>query len=395
MTIDAYAQFAAVQAPIATSATLPPACYHDPDLARLERDAVFSSSWIGIGRHDQWKSPGEYSALNIAGIPLIVLRDRTGQLRVFSNTCRHRGSELLEGTGKVKTISCPFHCWTYTLDGRLMGAPHMPKDGSFDKSRYGLFEFRAAEREGFAFICLNGETEGIDAWLGDFAALHAPWSLPDLVLTRRVELEAECNWKAFLEVFNEYYHLPFVHPDSIDSIYAPPDGHDTVTGRYASQFGATEGSGGLLESAQEHILPPIPGLTGRAARGTRYTWLFPNMTFAASTEAVWVYEATPLEANRCRVVQSVCFPKSTVAQEDFERRADVYYQRMDAALAEDLPALERQQRGQESPFAVAGRYCLDLEPNVAHFGQWYAQRMKGALEQGQTATGSFRKAAAL
>ena len=381
MRADLCAQLSEVRAPIETSATLPPACYRDPDLAQLERDAVFRTSWIGIGRHDQWKAPGDYAALSLAGIPLIVLRDKAGQLRAYSNSCRHRGSELLQGSGNVRTISCPFHCWTYGLDGRLLAGPRMPKDGSFDASSYGLIEFRAEEREGFAFLCLSDETEGIDSWLGDFAELHAPWSLGDLVLTRRMAFEADCNWKGFLEVFNEYYHLPYVHPNSIAGVYAHPDRHDDVTGCYASQFGSTEGTGGLLESAQEHILPAIPGLTGRAAGGTRYTWIFPNMTFAAGGEAIWVYEATPLEATRCRVVQSVCFPKSTVARADFEARAEGYYARMDAALAEDLPALARQQRGQSSPYAVPGRYCADLEPSVAHFGLWYAARMRTALER--------------
>ena len=212
-------------------ATLPPACYADASLAALERDAVFRTSWIGIGRADRWKAPGDYSALNIAGIPLIIVRDKSRTLRALSNCCRHRGSLLLEGSGNVNAISCPFHRWTYSLDGELRAAPAMPKDETFDKTRHGLIKFGAAERHGFAFVCFDDCRQDHDRWQGDFSALHAPWALETLVTTRRLELEVDCNWKCFLEVFNEYYHLPYVHPESLNEVYARPQAADQVIGQ--------------------------------------------------------------------------------------------------------------------------------------------------------------------
>ena len=141
-----------------------------------------------------------------------------------------------------------------------------------------------------------------------------------------------CNWKGFLEVFNEYYHLPFVHPNSIDSVYAHPEPHDEVTGCYASQFGRTEGTGGLMQSMQAHALPAMETIQKLGIQGARYTWLFPNMTFAASGEALWVYEATPLGADRSRVVQSVCFHERPSRKRTSEVKVQPYYDRMDAAL---------------------------------------------------------------
>ena len=204
----------------------------------------------------------------------------------------------------------------------------------------------------------------IDVWLGDFDSRTLVDGFADA--TRRVEFQANCNWKGFLEVFNEYYHLPFVHP-TIDAVYSHPEPHDEVTGCYASQFGRTQGTGGLMESMQAHALPAIQNIQELGIQGARYTWVFPNMTFAASGEALWVYEATPLGADRCRVVQSVCFPRETIALADFEEKVLPYYERMDAALNEDLPALERHHQGITSPFARQGRFCADLEPNVANF----------------------------
>ncbi len=369
-----------VTATIETSATLPPACYADASVAELERDAVFRTSWVGIGRWDQWKTPGDYSALTIAGMPVIIVRDKSQTLRVYANTCRHRGSMMLEGSGNAQTISCPFHRWTYGLDGELRGAPDMPNGAVFNKCDHGLIEFRAAERDGFAFICFDNDAEDIDVWLGDFSDVHRPWNLASLVTTRRMELEVDCNWKGFLEVFNEYYHLPYVHADSISNVYARPDGADQTTGQYSSQFSTTEGTGGLLEATQQYALPSMPSLDGRNRNGTRYTWMFPNMTFAASTEAIWIYEATPIETGRCRVVMTVCFPPETMALEQFESCAQVYYDRMDAALAEDIPALARHYKGLASPFARQGRFCADLEPSVANFALWYADRLSQHLQ---------------
>ncbi|MGI9412655.1 MAG: aromatic ring-hydroxylating oxygenase subunit alpha [Hyphomicrobiales bacterium] len=375
---DLRAALARVRQPIETAATLPPACYTDEALFRTERDAIFGSSWIGVGRADRWNTAGDYSAMTVAGVPVVVLRDKQGNLRAYANTCRHRGARLLEGDGTCRGIKCPFHGWAYGLDGRLVGAPRMERTDGFDRSDFGLVAFRIETRDGFAFLNFDAGAPPLDTWLGDFSDLHRPWSLADMVSTRRREFEVACNWKSFVEVFNEYYHLPYVHPDSIDSIYALPDDADETTGAYASQFGATEGTGGLLEGQQEHALPTIGTLTGRNRQGVRYTWMSPNMTFAASNEAVWVYEVYPVEPGRTRVGMTACFPAETAARDGFEASAAYYYERLDAAIAEDIPALEGQQLGLASPYARQGRYSF-LEDSVARFAHWYAGRIESHL----------------
>ncbi len=355
--------------------TLPPACYHEAGLLDLEAQRLFRSGWVGVGRADRWCEPGDFAALDLAGVPLIVLRDRDGALRCFANTCRHRGARLVTGEGSCRGIKCPFHGWAYKLDGRLAGAPRMEDTAAFDKADYGMIEFRAAERDGFAFICLDSAAPGIDTILGDFSQIHAPWSPGTLRTGRRREFDVGCNWKAFLEVFNEYYHLPYVHPDSLDDTYALPDAADQVTGAYATQFGTTAGTGGLLEDNQSAAFPVIATLEGRNRQGARYTWLFPNMTFAASQEAMWVYEAQPLTPESCRVVQTICFPRQAFELDDYEERSELYFERLDVALNEDIPILLEQQAGIRSPYARPGRFSPLLEANVARFADWYAGRM--------------------
>ncbi len=363
--------------PANQASCLPPTCYVSAALLEAETRALFGG-WVGLGRADMVRDPGSYIALDFAGQSIILLRDRDGILRAFANSCRHRGARLMDGAGECRGIKCPFHAWAYRLDGSLAAAPHMEAAEGFRREDHALHDYRAEERLGFAFVCFDPDAPELDSVLGDFARLHAPWPLESLVTTRRAEMEVACNWKAFLEVFNEYYHLPFVHANSINSIYGEPDPADETEGAFASQFGATEGTGGLLQSQQDRALPPMPGLTGEATRGARYSWVFPNMTFAANTDALWVYEAYPLGPERCHVVQSACFPPETLALPGAEDRIAAYHERLDAALAEDIPALENQQRGLRSPAAVQGRFQPLLEPNVASFARWYAERMTAA-----------------
>ena len=369
-----FQRLAAVRPPIETSATLPPMVYSDHSVFELEKRWLFCEAWIGVGRADRWKSPGDYSAIEVAGTPIVVLYGRDRQLRAFANSCRHRGAKLLSGEGSCEAIRCPFHRWTYALDGRLLGAPKMDQAPQFNKSEYGLIPVRIEVKEGFVFVCLNKNTASLDEWLGDFGKLHAPWSLSGMVSTRRREFEVKCNWKIFLEVFNEYYHLPYVHPDTLSETYGTPEDPDRVTGNYVTQFGSTQGSGALLAHDQSRLLPQIKSLSPELARGVRYTWAFPNMTFAAGGESIWVYEVYPTSPDRTWVGMTVCFPQDTLAMDGFENHAEHYYHRMDSALDEDIPAIENQQAGVTSALAAQGRFSY-LEPSVANFACWYAEQM--------------------
>ena len=357
------------------ASSLPPSCYTSAAAIEAEIAHIFRQSWFGVGRADIVASPGDYITLDVADQQIILLRDKEGQLRAYANVCRHRGARLVDGQGECKGLRCPFHSWFYGLDGKLVSAPHMEKAQGFDKADNGLIAYRAEERLGFAFVSLNPEAPSIDEYLGEFANIHAPWPVETLVSVRRLETVVDCNWKMFLEVFNEYYHLPFVHPDTVDSIYCAPDAVDQVIGAFTSQFGTTEGTGGLLEDTQNSALPYMPNLSDQTANGARYTWVFPNMTFAANCDALWCYEAYPMGPNKCKVIQTSCFPPETIALPEFKEKSAVYLDRLDAALAEDVPALVNQQMGMNCPDARAGRFQPDLEPNVAAFANWYARQL--------------------
>ncbi|MDH3220628.1 MAG: aromatic ring-hydroxylating dioxygenase subunit alpha [Gammaproteobacteria bacterium] len=372
-------QLEQVESDFNRSAGIPPACYADAGLLALERRAVFQQGWVALGFTDRWRNAGDYAAMDIGGVPLIAVCNRQGQLKAFANSCRHRGSALLGGSGNCSKIKCPFHWWTYDLDGRLKVYPRMENALDFDPADYGLVEFPVVCSHGLAFTSFAQTPPDFGRWLGDFGERHAQWRLEDMVVTRLREFEVACNWKTFIEVFNEYYHLPSVHPDSINWLYPEPDPVDEVRGAYTTQFGATDGAAALLFEHQDQALPVAAGLRDRFRQGTRYTWIYPNLTFAASQDSLWMYQAFPLAADRCHVVQTIAFPSASVALQDFGQRALHYYDRIDAALAEDLPFLEQQQRGLNSRFARPGRFGA-LEPSVGKFAYWYARQLLADLD---------------
>jgi phenylpropionate dioxygenase-like ring-hydroxylating dioxygenase large terminal subunit len=355
------------------ASSIPPAFYTDVDHHRWEDDVIFQRGWVGVGRSDRWAKPRTVIPVEIGRSSAIVVRNESGELRAFANACRHRGTELVAAAEVCSRIRCPFHAWTYDLDGRLVGAPQMHLTVDFDRGEYGLVPFAIAERAGFVFVSVAPNPPSFDEWFAGFDEIHVPWNVGELVITRRREFSVACNWKAFAEVFNEYYHLPYVHPGSIDNSYHEPDTPEEVSGALATQFGQTTGTAGLLDTHANDALPLIEGLADRAP-GVRYTWLFPNIVAAFGVECMWMYEVYPDGPGSCRCAQVICFPESTTELEDFDEKAKSYYERFDVAIGEDIPVLERQQRGLSSAAALPGRFSR-LEPSVARFARWYADRM--------------------
>ena len=355
--------------------SLPFECYWEDSILIQEQKLIFSNQWLGLGRADRLETSGEYEVFELCGQALVLIRDQDNILRLYANTCRHRGAKLLDGTGQCQAISCPFHGWTYTLDGNLKYAKTMSENPNFDFSEHSLIEYKLKELQGFLFAFLGNQPTDLDSQLGDFSELHQPWSLNELITTRREVFEVQCNWKAFLDVFNEYYHLSNIHPTSIDNLYIKPEEADKTTGDYASQFGFTTGTGALLEAHQSNALPKMENLGDPWNLGARYSWVFPNMTFAASQEAIWVYEANPINSQSCQVRQSICFPKNTTELPDFKEKSQAYYQRLDDALDEDITALENQQKGLNKSPSLQGQFSTLMEANVATFAQWYANKI--------------------
>lgn len=364
-------------------ATLPPLqaeplpgwCYADADFHRREIDRVFNRSWVCLGRENALPNMGDYRAVELNGSRLIVIRDQTGTIRVLNNVCRHRGMVLLEGTGNVPAIRCPFHAWAYGLDGSLRGAPTMDQSANFDRRDYGLISYEVTIWQGFIFARLEPGGPDFDSMVGNLDALLAPYDLPGQKLAKAKSFTVECNWKLFIEVFMEDYHVAVVHKNSIAGTYAshPPELATGVNGAYATIWDKHKGTSALLTAEQHLSFPAIETLPENML-GTRYVWIYPSFAFATTIDCMWGFEIYPEGPSRTHVVMNMCFPEATLARPDFAEKFERYEKRWAVSMDEDILVLERQQKGMNTGRYVPGRLS-HLEPSLNLFANWLVDRV--------------------
>ena len=350
---------------------LPAVCYGSKNVFAAESERIFAQSWVCVGRFDRWLNPGDYACLYFAGTSAIVLMGRTGRLTAFANVCRHRGARLLDGDGNCRAIRCPLHRWTYGLDGELLVANQMHRPRRSGEQTMGLVRLPIASHEGFVFVNSDGQAGELREWMGDFSVRHSPWQLAGLKTVRRRELLVDCDWKLFLEGFNDNYRLASLHPCSRRGLRKEAEMTDRAQGAYVSHLGTNE----RLAQDQAQSPPPMAGPTDPLACGTRYTWVFPNLSFAASGEAVRICEVYPIDARRTKVVMPTAFPVATVRSSDFAVSADYHHARLDLALDEDLVALANQHHGSAARGTRASRFSSS-QANLGAFARWYARRLE-------------------
>lgn len=197
--------------------SLPTAWYLDQAHYERELEAIWYRDWIGVGRLEQIPKPGDWFVARIGTQQVIVTRDTDGNVRAFHNTCRHRGSILCtESSGHFMNgrIICPYHTWTYGLDGSLLATPRRVDSDDFDFGNYPLYRVAVDTWGGFIFICLDEQpARPLSDALGKEARELESWPLADMVVAHEEVVELACNWKIFWENYNECYHCPRIHPE--------------------------------------------------------------------------------------------------------------------------------------------------------------------------------------
>ncbi len=349
--------YARTRRPVLEAETLPPAAYTSTEFYQREVERIFMKAWNFMGRADHLREPGDYAAFEFVGVPLILVRDQRGGLRAFSNSCRHRGTQLVEGEGHSKNFRCPYHSWVYGLDGALLAAPEMEQTVEFDRSRYGLVPIKLETWGGFVFINFDPGSRSLADYLGDLPELLASYSLKDLVCVRREEHDLACNWKLFAENAMEEYHIATVHRATIQQKTAmETHGPEPPRGQSAILYSEHEGSMALLTG--ETGFPPIETLTGRPAHGTYFVLVYPSTMLGLTNDCVWYLELRPQGPRRTTLIHGACFPRKTVARDDFAEVVTRYYRRWDKTAGEDIRASEWQQKGLESPLSRPGRFSF-------------------------------------
>ena len=365
-----------VRKPLLEAETMPAFAYTSPEFYQREVERIWRKTWNFIGSADQIRNNGDYFTLNFAGVPIIVLRDHDGKIRAFANTCRHRGSELLEGKGNCKLIVCPYHSWTYDLSGNLRGTPEMDKTLNFNKADYGLSSIAIDTWGNFLFINFDKNPEPLKKHLGDLPEKLAPYRLENMALARRKSFQTDCNWKLFVENAKESYHIGTVHRATINQYAsAKAAGYwvEKATGDYVVTFAQHEGSMALLKGAKG--FPTIESLEGRREAGGTYAPLiYPSTYLACTIDCAWYLEMHPISASKTYMVHGALFPRDRLDRPDFEEVAKNYYLRWDVTIEEDILASVRQQRGLETPFAPSGRFS-HREPLVHEIDNWILDRV--------------------
>ncbi len=204
--------------PFETAHAMPSSVYTSADFLEAELETIFSKDWFCAGRASSITEPGEYITLELAGQPVMVIRDSDNQLRAQSNVCLHRMSTLLEGKGKTRSIVCPYHAWTYELDGSLRGAPAMQANASFCKEGMQLPQIRCEEWLGWIMITLNSDATSVHTQLAEVEALIDDYGMAEYQETFFETHLWDTNWKVLAENFMESYHLPVCHRGTIGGL---------------------------------------------------------------------------------------------------------------------------------------------------------------------------------
>jgi phenylpropionate dioxygenase-like ring-hydroxylating dioxygenase large terminal subunit len=256
-------------ATLADGRTLPFDWYSDPAVLRLERDRIFRRTWQYAGRVDQVAEPGAFFTCDLGGVPVVVVRGKEGALRAFLNVCRHRGSLVCEGEGKRETLQCPYHAWTYGLDGSLRAAPRSEREPGFDKDDLGLVPVSVDSWGPFVFVNPDGEAAPLAETLGELPELVAASGidLGSLRFLQRSSGEYEANWKVCSENFLECYHCQVAHPGFSKVVDVSVDAYVLEQSpTFSTQYGP-------VREAWKGDFDP----RGPIARG-QFHFLWPNLT---------------------------------------------------------------------------------------------------------------------
>ena len=363
--------FEKVRLPLLEAETLPPWCYSSEAFYRGEVNRVFMRSWNAVGRVETLAEAGDYRAMDLVGVALLLVRGNDGVIRAFANSCRHRGSQVASGSGNCSKFACPYHGWAYDLEGRLLGARGMKNTERFKRGDYGLVPVRLETWGGFMFVTFDPDTPSILDWMGDLNARVESYHMEELRCVRYLEYELAVNWKIWMEGASEDFHVPTVHGTTLGKLKVR-HWTEPTSGQYSYMKEDHEGTRAVLPG--EKGFPFIANLEGPAAKGTQYVVIYPNLAFAATRECVFFTEMQSLAVDRITLRVGVAFPQDTLVRADFEEVSESYYRRLDVGTREDINVAENQQIGLNSPLCRPGRIS-DQEPNIHRLWKWILGRV--------------------
>jgi len=333
--------------PLAEATTIPGSWYTDARVWDLEKRAVFGTAWQVVARAPQVASAGQYVTAQIGDEPIVVVRGSDGVLRAFYNVCRHHAAAVMtEPEGCAERLRCPYHGWTYALDGELRSTPELEGIRCFDRANSGLLPVRVEIWESFVFVCLADDAPPLADHLGPLAAQVAPLRLGSLSFVERREYTLKCNWKVFVDNYLDGgYHVPYLHR-GLNSILSFKEYTIENFARFCLQSSPIDAAGGDAMTASVR--------TGQAL----YYWLYPNFMMNWYEGYLDTNLIVPLGIDRVKVIFDFYFGDvSEVAAARNKKSMDVSERIQD----EDHAICESVQRGLGSRAYDRGRLSVRRE----------------------------------
>ena len=347
---------------IARAWTLPARHYFDPETYQSEREKIFHRTWQVVGHRDQLVKARDYFTIELAGEPLLLVRDQNGEVRGFYNVCRHRAGPPAEGCGSRKVFRCGYHGWTYGLNGELISAPEFEGVEAFDPAQFSLRPVRVGEWSNLIFVNLDDKAEPLAAALGGLTEETGRHAFKRMTLFERRTYEMKCNWKTYVDNYLEGYHLPSVHPGlnrELDYNAYEVEIHSAYVRQFSPIRGAQPGDASRRYPGAKEDLT------------TDYFWIFPNWMLNCYPDNVSLNVVLPLGPERSVVSFEWYVPEGTPGRES--ARSAVAFS--DEIQAEDAAICETVQKNLASRSYDRGRYSVKQEKGVHAFHCLYADAM--------------------
>ena len=337
---------------------LPGRDYHGQEIFELEKERIFFHGWFCVGRQEQLPNPGDFLTQEVADESVIVIRTKDGDIQAFANVCRHRGTRLLEEpSGHVKNaIVCPYHAWTYSTEGRLVGTPNVHAEDGLPRNEYGLWPVALQAWEGFLFVSFSSQPSPLLEELSkdpDGPLDYGRYRVGDLRAARTIVYEVEANWKILIDNFNECLHCPTVHPELVKIV--PLYRKGIVVDPNRDDGGVTLADGLYTFTIDgTSKLPQLPDLAD-IDRRTYYGYaVFPNLLVNLFSTGVMAYTLYPRSPSHTTVVSDYLYRVETIEEESFDPNDMVEF--LDLVSRQDWDVCERAQRGVRSRFFTRGVY---------------------------------------
>jgi len=369
----------AVVQPIQDARGLPNPCYVDPEFHNREKSSLFGAGWAGFAFAADAPEPGSVRPIEFLGQPLLLARDRAGDLRVFHNVCRHRGMILVEEAGMLsRAIRCPYHSWCYELDGKLRTTPHVGGPGTnrhdcIDRDSLGLLEVRSHQWMGVVWINLDGKAppfaEYASGLIGRWAEFDRPLAA---VEDGFFDLEVNSNWKLAVENYCESYHLPWVHPGLNSYSRLEDHYHIEEPGEFSGQ-GTRVYRPLLAEDGRR--FPEIADLAPHWAEGAEYTALYPNVLLGVHKDHCFAILLVPQGTERTVERVGIHYFDPSVAGPDWKDMRTKNTEMWREVFEEDIFVVEGMQRGRHAQAFDGGRFSPVMDNPTHCFHAWVAGHM--------------------